>query len=120
MQRNGERRSGPPTRALRQRAAAAVAGGSPGHAADSMPWRWRARRAALAHGQLRRAHGQAAGIIMLIISCAACGNLGAADAASIASKRASTVLGAPGFLPTPEHPVGWRGDWSGRFPGATP
>jgi outer membrane protein assembly factor BamB len=29
-------------------------------------------------------------------------------------------LGAPEFKPTPERPVGWRGDWSGRFPGATP
>ena len=29
-------------------------------------------------------------------------------------------LGSPDFQPTPEHPVGWRGDGSGRFPGATP
>ena len=29
-------------------------------------------------------------------------------------------LGSPDFHPSPEHPVGWRGDGSGRFPGATP
>ncbi len=29
-------------------------------------------------------------------------------------------LGSPDFYPSPEHPVGWRGDGSGRFPGATP
>jgi outer membrane protein assembly factor BamB len=31
-----------------------------------------------------------------------------------------TLLGSPDFAPTPERPVGWRGDWTGRFPGATP
>lgn len=30
------------------------------------------------------------------------------------------LLGSPDFRPTPERPVGWRGDWTGRFPGATP
>ncbi|HEY0548879.1 MAG TPA: hypothetical protein VGF13_04700 [Verrucomicrobiae bacterium] len=29
-------------------------------------------------------------------------------------------LGSPQFSPSPERPVGWRGDWTGRFPGATP
>jgi len=29
-------------------------------------------------------------------------------------------LGSPEFKPTPERPVGWRGDWTGRFPGANP
>ena len=29
-------------------------------------------------------------------------------------------LGSTQFTPSPEHPVGWRGDWTGRFPGATP
>lgn len=29
-------------------------------------------------------------------------------------------LGSPDFYPSPERPVGWRGDGSGRFPGATP
>src|SRR5258706_6884380 len=29
-------------------------------------------------------------------------------------------LGSPEFKPAPDRPVGWRGDWSGRFTGATP
>jgi outer membrane protein assembly factor BamB len=33
---------------------------------------------------------------------------------------AGPPLGSPGFMPTPQRPLGWRGDWSGRFPGATP
>ena len=32
----------------------------------------------------------------------------------------NAALGSPNFYPSPEHPVGWRGDGSGRFPGATP
>ncbi len=30
------------------------------------------------------------------------------------------LLGSPGFRPSAERPVGWRGDGTGRFPGATP
>jgi outer membrane protein assembly factor BamB len=33
---------------------------------------------------------------------------------------AAVSLGSEKFVPTPEHPVGWRGDGSGRYPGATP
>lgn len=33
---------------------------------------------------------------------------------------AAPSLGSPEFKPSPERPCGWRGDWSGRFPGATP
>ena len=29
-------------------------------------------------------------------------------------------LGHPNFLPSPAHPVGFRGDWTGSYPGATP
>lgn len=36
------------------------------------------------------------------------------------SPSASPPLGSPGCYPTPEQPIGWRGDWTGRFPGATP
>src|SRR5437764_488711 len=32
----------------------------------------------------------------------------------------ANLLGAPGVMPSQDHPIGWRGDWSGRFPGATP
>lgn len=31
----------------------------------------------------------------------------------------ANLLGAAEFLPTPQHPVGYRGDGSGRYPGAT-
>lgn len=33
---------------------------------------------------------------------------------------ADVPLGHPAFYPSPERPVGWRGDRSGAFPGATP
>ncbi len=29
-------------------------------------------------------------------------------------------LGSPDFKPSPEHPLGWRGDGTGNYPGATP
>lgn len=29
-------------------------------------------------------------------------------------------LGSPDFFPSADHPIGWRGDGSGRFPAATP
>jgi outer membrane protein assembly factor BamB len=37
-----------------------------------------------------------------------------------AAESLSTALGSAGFRATPERPFGWRGDGSGRFPGATP
>jgi len=37
-----------------------------------------------------------------------------------AAPAPSAPLGSPEFLPTPERPVGWRGDGTGRYPGATP
>ncbi|MBI3829841.1 MAG: sigma-70 family RNA polymerase sigma factor [Planctomycetes bacterium] len=30
------------------------------------------------------------------------------------------ALGALDFFPSPAHPIGWRGDYTGRYPGATP
>ncbi len=33
---------------------------------------------------------------------------------------ADAQLGATAFKPTPEHPLGWRGDGTGRYPAATP
>jgi outer membrane protein assembly factor BamB len=52
----------------------------------------------------------------------AAGAAGAASGtgAANAGGAASTVYGSPNFVPTPERVVGWRGDWAGRFPGATP
>jgi outer membrane protein assembly factor BamB len=37
-----------------------------------------------------------------------------------AAAGTSPTLGSPDFKATPERPCGWRGDWTGRFPGATP
>ncbi len=31
-----------------------------------------------------------------------------------------TLPGSPDFLPSPKQPVGWRGDGTGKYPGATP
>ncbi|MEI7834705.1 MAG: PQQ-binding-like beta-propeller repeat protein [bacterium] len=39
---------------------------------------------------------------------------------SLSAFAANAILGAADFLPTPAQPVGWRGDGSGHFPGATP
>ncbi|MCW8129809.1 MAG: PQQ-binding-like beta-propeller repeat protein [Planctomycetota bacterium] len=40
--------------------------------------------------------------------------------AARAATPGPSVPGAPAFQPTPENPVGFRGDGTGRFPGATP
>ena len=32
----------------------------------------------------------------------------------------AAALGSTDFRPTPEQPIGWRGDGSGKYPGATP
>ena len=37
-----------------------------------------------------------------------------------ADPAAAALLGSPEFRPSPDRPVGWRGDWTGRFAGATP
>ena len=45
----------------------------------------------------------------------------AATSPARADEPTSAVpLGSPKFLPTPEAPIGWRGDGTGRYPGATP
>ena len=41
-------------------------------------------------------------------------------ALSATAKTSSAPLGSMGFEPSMERAVGWRGDGSGRFPGATP
>ena len=37
-----------------------------------------------------------------------------------AAEQSGVPLGSPAYRPSPDRPVGWRGDWTGRFPGATP
>ncbi len=39
---------------------------------------------------------------------------------SLQAKDTRAPLGSPDFRPSPEQPFGWRGDGSGRYPGATP
>ncbi|HLF91875.1 MAG TPA: PQQ-binding-like beta-propeller repeat protein [Planctomycetota bacterium] len=38
----------------------------------------------------------------------------------LAAAAGPAPLGSPKHAPTPENPIGWRGDGSGRYPGATP
>ena len=51
---------------------------------------------------------------------AACGVTPLVRSQSPATPAAPAALVAREFRPTPERPFGWRGDGSGRFPGATP
>ena len=44
----------------------------------------------------------------------------AIGSAADAAVAGGPLLGSPDFKPTPQRPLGWRGDWTGRFPGATP
>src|SRR5271155_3398963 len=36
------------------------------------------------------------------------------------ASAAAGLLGSPKYMPSPDRPVGWRGDGTGRYPGATP
>jgi outer membrane protein assembly factor BamB len=42
------------------------------------------------------------------------------DSGGASAAETGPPLGAANFLPSPERPVGWRGDGTGRFPAATP
>jgi outer membrane protein assembly factor BamB len=53
-------------------------------------------------------------IAVLLIVC------GASTTAWPAEAPSSAPLGAPQFMPSPARPVGWRGDGTGHYPGATP
>src|SRR6185369_14357410 len=37
-----------------------------------------------------------------------------------AAAGSAPILGSPEFKASVDRPVGWRGDWTGRYPGATP
>jgi hypothetical protein len=41
-------------------------------------------------------------------------------AADTTTRAVTGALGSPGFTPTPDHPIGWRGDGSGSYPAASP
>ena len=51
----------------------------------------------------------------------AIGGAGLAVAAEVGGKpKANVAMGSADFMPTPERPLGYRGDWTGLFTGATP
>jgi hypothetical protein len=45
---------------------------------------------------------------------------GSTGMAASKARSSSAPLGSPDFHPAPEQPIGWRGDGTGRYPGATP
>ncbi|HZE99353.1 MAG TPA: PQQ-binding-like beta-propeller repeat protein [Planctomycetota bacterium] len=45
---------------------------------------------------------------------------GSAQSAEPSGEKSTGPLGSAKFMPTPDKPYGWRGDGSGRYPGATP
>ena len=51
----------------------------------------------------------ATGLALVFLACGVCG-----------VAAGEVLLGSPDFRPSAEQPVGWRGDGSGSFPGATP
>lgn len=60
---------------------------------------------------MRSNRGRPTGAIMMAVLMA--GSARAADASSVG-------IGHADFVPTPEHPIGFRGDGQGCYPGATP
>jgi len=50
----------------------------------------------------------------------ACCTLLFISAGALADQGPAGLPGSSRYVPTPEHPVGWRGDGSGRYPGADP
>ena len=64
-----------------------------------------------------------AGVALAVLVAGHQITFGQTTAPAPASSRPDPIgapLGSLDFKPTPERPVGWRGDWTGRFPGATP
>ena len=57
----------------------------------------------------------------LVVVILLCGGLRVtAEEAKSKKGNDKALLGSPDLVPSPERPVGWRGDGSGRFPGANP
>jgi outer membrane protein assembly factor BamB len=66
-----------------------------------------------------------AAVAVIVIFGAGTQLLAQTKPAGAATKPAATsadkaLLGSADFKPTPDRPIGWRGDGTGRFPGATP
>jgi len=61
------------------------------------------------------------GFSLTVAAALVCGGLQAWAAQSAPAKgNDKAPLGSADFYPSPVHPVGWRGDGTGQFPGATP
>ena len=75
---------------------------------------------------MRKMGGVRIAIIVSLISSAfadrqeASGGEAAGPVQTSGPASAAPPLGSPGFRPSRARPVGWRGDWTGRFPGANP
>lgn len=59
-------------------------------------------------------------ILAVVMAAVLLGLTGAAPTAASPEPAGSAPLGSPKFLPTADMPVGWRGDGTGRYSGATP
>src|ERR1035437_3316579 len=60
------------------------------------------------------------GIVMGLACILALPAVSRAQEAAKPAAEPPRLLGDPGAQPSPEHPVGWRGDGTGHYPGATP
>src|SRR5690242_9205351 len=68
---------------------------------------------------LIHAYGRPERAVVLSLHVLLCAFAGLVQAEAEAAQTGPS-LGSLDFKPMSEHPVGWRGDWTGRFPGATP
>lgn len=61
-------------------------------------------------------------MLLIVLACSRVAVIGENSESAHKDTPALTKppLGSPRFYPTTERPLGWRGDWTGRFPGATP
>ena len=59
-------------------------------------------------------------LFVVVVEIAALSVASAATPKTNAKTDPSAQLGSPTFRPTPDRPIGWRGDGSGNYPGATP
>lgn len=58
-------------------------------------------------------------MIVAITAVAAGTGIVVVQKTSAADGKSGALPGSPSFLPTPENPIGWRGDGTGHYPGAT-
>ena len=56
--------------------------------------------------------------LLALVLAAMIHSAGSGQTPVTAGSNAGPLLGALDFQATPERPIGWRGDWTGKFPGA--